>query len=112
MAIGLLTQRCTIFKKVQTIGARNRPTYANENVAEDIRCKLDTTRIRNPEILQPGALKSVFRSMLYVETDVALSNDMKVLLDGITWDIQGINPVSNFRGHNHYELEIIREENN
>lgn len=103
----LLTQKCNIIERVQSIDANRLPSYAENTVHTNLRCKLDSILVRSTERPDPGSIQSEKRSILYTEYKSDIKEHMLVDLEGVRYNIVSINPVTNMLKNHHLELEIV-----
>lgn len=102
----LLSQTCNVIQQVKTAGTVGRISYTDTTFKADAKCKLDPTRVRSSERDDSGALKTVYRSVLFIENIVGLTTDMRIVLGSNTFEIISVAPIPNLRGINHMELEV------
>ncbi len=106
----LLTQRCNIIRRTQTTDGNNKPVVTDLTVKGDVRCKLDSVRVRSQDVSEPGSIKSIFRAIIYLDgIEEVIKERDKIVLEGIRYEIVNINPVSNLQKLNHYEIEVLKE---
>jgi head-tail adaptor len=106
----LFSQKCNIIQRVRTLDSVNRPVYTDTILQANVKCKLDSIRLRSSERDDQGAMKSIFRSIIYMENVIGITADMRITLDNHTFEIVSINPVSNLVTTNHLEIEVVESE--
>ena len=78
----------------------------------DLKCKRDPFRFRSQEAPNPGSNQQSRREMVFTDYKTDITADMRLVMDGITFDIVSVNPARTglFAGH-HLEIEVRVAEN-
>ena len=107
----LLSQRCKIIQQNNTLDKNRRTIKGDTIIYDSLRCRLDTRVIRSPERPEEGSVHTDDRAMIYVEPKSDITPDMRIELDNQIYEIVSVGPVSNLRGLNHLEIEVVRSVN-
>jgi SPP1 family predicted phage head-tail adaptor len=107
----LFTQRCDFVKRNVSLDDVGNSTYTNETVYSNIKCRLDTVRLRSVEDSQVGANQSIFRSIIYTEYKANITNDMRVLFNGKYYNIISNSEVTGMNGNHHLQIELVISDN-
>ena len=85
-----------------------KPVFRDE-IVTTLKCRVDPVRFRSREYVQQHVRELEFHQMVYTEcTDKVLTQDMRLLIDGIYFNIVSVDIVTSGVNCHHLEIEVYK----
>lgn len=110
--IGLLFQRCTITKRVQTDSVQGTPIFSDQEIASNVSCRLDTMASalsRSRDVASPGSFSEETRGIIYLYKDIIGLDDtciIQIAGDPRKYQVVYKHHPASYGSFQHLELEV------